>query len=312
MVAISVAVLHAFSPFVARAEAAHGWTRFLVNADQLKNRPGIPFVIAYTDYSDYTLSAAAWYRYIQGRDPVILHGKHEAHGLFRPVLTYEVAMEDKTKWKRLPAEEQAGSDSMMVSPENPIARLEMSMEPFASCIGIYHYGRVVLENGDAAMIDLEDLLPTADARGRTGDFKEDVFGGDLRMRQQGFRQLAPDAPAHLSSVTSLGARLIGGFIFVPRSTSSAAIEGTRTLDGDFWPKVKLQVGNSEEQWTTIGESKHHGALEKLEVSPDRGETIRVLLNDYKPLIGKYKYGRIMFSNGDFGVFFLELLNPKSS
>ena len=168
-----------------------------------------------------------------------------------------------------------------------------------------------IESGDAAIVELEDLLPTADARGQSGDFREDVFGGDLKMRQQGFKDPEPNNPAHLRSVTSLGGRLIGDFIFVPRSENSAVIEGTRTLDGDFWPKVALQVGNSDQHWERIGQSKHDGAPERLEVSAERGETIRVLLNDYKPLIGKYKYGRIVFSNGESGVFYLDLLNPQS-
>jgi hypothetical protein len=301
-----------FLSLTVRAEYGDSWIRFLVNAEQFQNRPGVPFAIAVTRYRDYTLSATAWYRYIQGGDPVVLHGKKESQGLFRPILNYEVAMEDKTKWKRLPAEEQANSDSITVSPENPIARLEMTMEPFRSCIGIYRYGRVLLENGDAAIIGMEDLLPTADARGKTGDFREDVFGGDLRMRQQGFKDPEPTNPAHLSSVTSLGGRLIGDFIFVPRSEKPVILDGTKTIDGDFWPKVTFQVGNDDQRWETIGKSQRDGVSASLEIPSGKGETVRVVLTDYKPFIGKYKYGRVTFSNGESGVFYLELLDPKSS
>jgi hypothetical protein len=311
LLAAGIAVLGAFSPVIGRAEAAHGWVRFLVNADQLKNRPGVPFVIASTSYDDHALSATAWYRYTQGRDPVILHGKKDADGLFRPIVTYEVAMEHKTEWKKLPADEQSDSDTVSVSPESPIARFRVSMEPFRSCIGIYRYGRVVLENGDAAILEMEDLLPTADARGRTGDFREDVFGGDLKMRQEGFKQVAPDAPAHLSSVTSLGGRLIGDFIFVPRSEKPVTLEGARAIDGDFWPKVTFQVGDADQQWKTIGKSQHNDVSATLKISSGKVETIRVLLNNFKPLIGKYKYGRLIFSNGESGVFYLDLLDPKS-
>ncbi|SRR5579884_323563 len=304
-------------PCASNGESAHSWIRFLVvDSDQLRNMPGVPFVIAYTDYSDetYALGAGGWYRYTQGRDPVVLHGKREPGGLFRPALAYEVAMEDKTKWKRIPAEVQPDSDTITVSPENPIIRLTMSMEPFRSCIGIYRYGRVVLESGDSAILALEDLLPTANARGATGDFREDVSGGDLKMREskQGFKQPRPSDPAHLCFVTSLGDRLIGDFIFVAPSENAVTLQGTKTLDGDFWPKVVYQVSNSGEQWETIGKSKHSGTPATIQIPGGKADRLRILLTDYKPLIGKYKYGRIVFSNGESAVFYLELIDPKGS
>ena len=48
------------------------WVRFLTFGPP---PPGIPFVLAYVDYTDYALSAVGWYRYTQGRNPVILHGE---------------------------------------------------------------------------------------------------------------------------------------------------------------------------------------------------------------------------------------------
>jgi hypothetical protein len=309
-----VAIVAAISlPLLAKdAQAIHGWVRFLVDADQLKGRPGLPFLIASTSYQDYKLSADAWIRYTQGSDPVLLHGKSNPDGLFQPAVTYEAAMEDKTKWKRLPSPEQPKSDTVMVSPEHPILRARIDMEPFRSCIGIYRYGRILLENGDAALIEMEDLLPTADARtDGDGSFREDVSDGDRRMRQQGYQEPAPDAFAHLSSVTSLGGRLIGDFVLVNRSGKSITVSGRRTLDGDFWPEVRYQIGNSLKQWTEVEKSKNNGEPTSFEIPTGKAETVRVNLSGYMPLIGKYKYGKIILSNGEYGVFYTELLDPKS-
>lgn len=301
-------------PFVqlhASKATPHGWIRFLVDADQLKGRPGVPFAIASVNYSDYRLFATAWFRYVQGRDPIILHGSQDPDGLFRPSVVYEVAIKDKAEWRKI-SERKGGESTAVVGPEHPILRLSVDMDPFRSCVGVYRYGRILLENGDVAVIELEDLLPTADARGDAdGSFRESVSGGDMRMRQQGVEEPAPDGFAHLSSVTSLGGRLIGDFVLINRSGKTLKISGTRTLDGDFWPKVELLAGRSLQDWKTIGKSQNNGTSASIEIATGKAEIVRVMLSDYKPLIGERKYGKIIFPSGRYGVFYLELLDPQS-
>ena len=287
-----------------------GWLRLVVDADQFKGMPGVSIAIASVSYQDYQLSATAWYRYVQGRDPVTLHGSRDPDGSFRPTVTYEVAIEDKKRWRKLSFRDDAKS-SVVVSPEQPILRLGIDMEPFRSCIGTYRYGRVVLENEDAAIIDLEDLLPTADAReDAAGSFKEDVSDGDMRMRQRGFKDPAPDALAHLTSVTSLGKRLIGDFIVDNRSEKIIRIVGSKTLDGDFWPRVEFFAG-SPPNWKALGKSKNNGIAATLEIPTGKAQIVRVLLTDYKALIGQHTCGKIVFPDGESGVFYLELLDPQN-
>jgi hypothetical protein len=276
----------------------------------IENQPGVAFLLVSTSYFDYCLSAKGLYRYVESRDPVVLHGKKEDDGLFRPAVTYEVPMQDKSEWKELPSDAQCEADSITVSPANPIARLTINMEPFRNCIGMYRYGRVVLENGDAAIIQLDDLLPTADARGFTGDFKEDVSGGDARMRQKGYKAPQSRSPAVLSSVTSLGGNVVGEFIFEAQG-KTVSLEGTRSLDGDFWPRVTFHVGNSTSEWKKIGESQNKGTPTSLQIASGKADIVRIALTDYRPLIDKFKYGKILFSDGEFTVFYLELLDPKS-
>jgi hypothetical protein len=258
-----------------------------------------------------SLSADGWFCYTQGRDPITLHGRKETDGrVFCPVVSYEVATEDQSKWRKLREEaEQSRSDTVTVSPDNPIVNVTIDMEPLRGWIGTYRYGRVVLETGDAGIIELEDLLPAANARDAAGNFKENVASGGAMLRHD-FKLPRSNDPAVLSDVICLGGQLIGRFIFDSQS-ETVRLEGTRTLDGDFWPAVRLEAGNSDKNWRYIGKSPASGTPTTLQVSSGKAESMRILLGDYKPMIGKYKLGKIVFSDGQSCVFYLDLLDPKS-
>lgn len=60
----------------------------------------------------------------------------------------------------------------------------------------------------------------------------------------------------------------------------------------------------------MGEDLPNGAATVLQVPMGGAERMRVLLTDFKPLIGKYKFGRIVFSSGHSAVFSLGLLEYK--
>lgn len=294
------------------ANDTRNWTRILADTDSFSRSPGVPFVIAAIDHEDSVLSALCWYRYTVGTEPVTLHGNKEADGRFWPVVTYEVAVEGKTKWKQLRADvEQSNSESIVVHPGNPIAKLSVYLEPFRKCMGIYRYGRVILETGQAAIFALDDLLPTAEAPD-AGDFKDDILELDEDKIAKGFKDAWLTEPAELATLTSFGGRVIGDFIFEVRAGQGVNLEGTRTLDGDFWGKVIFQAANSDGHWKTIGESHHSGSPVMLNIPSGKAERIRVLLTDYKALIGKFQFGKILFSNGQGGVFSIDLLMAKNS
>jgi hypothetical protein len=82
------------------------------------------------------------------------------------------------------------------------------------------------------------------------------------------------------------------------------------VDGDFWPQVGFQVTNSGEEWKTIGKSRPNGVATVLQIPMGSAERMRVLLTDFKPVIGKYKFGRIVFSSGHSAVFSLSLLDYR--
>lgn len=301
-----LAVLVALS---SNAYYSPNWKRILAD-NTFFDLPGPAFAVSFISSDDYVLSATCWYRYVVGTDPVVLHGKRVSDDVFRPVVNYEVATEGKMKWKRISASvQQPDSDTITVNPNAPVTRLLVDMEPFRKAIGTFRYGRLVLENKDAAIFAIEDLLPPADARGDTNDFKEIVFETPEGKKSQGFLDDWIVAPAELLNVISFGDRLIGEFVFEAASAKTVALEGTKTLDGDFWPKARFQAANSDHAWKTIGESQNNGTPATLQIPNGKSERIRVLLTDYRPLIGKFKYGKIIFSNGQSAIFSIDLLNP---
>ena len=302
-------ILSTVIPWTGQAASGHAWARTLPRS--LFPVPGVALTIATFESDGVTLSASGSYCNVQGNVPTILHGKKENGEFFRVAVSYEVATNGKTGWQKLyPGIEQPIVDSTTVDSEHPLALVTFNMAPFRSWIGIYRYGRIVLENGDTAIIALEDLLPTANARGDSGNFKEDVIGGDYRMRREGTDAPRAGDPAAPADVISLGGALTAEFIY-DAGSNGVILEGSQTLDGDFWPEVSIEVGKSLDDWQKIGAAKSNRPIATLQIPGGTAQPIRVNLTQCKRFIGDYKYGKLIFSNGAFTVFYLEVLDPKS-
>src|SRR5438477_11193788 len=136
--AVLIAFLGALISVTSSGVPGGGWARLLVPIGH-DPAPGVPLTIRGFGFADAMLSAEGWYCYTQGRDPVVLHGQKEAdRRFFRPVVTYEIATEDKTKWRKLNVEsEESHSDTVTVSPDNPTVNVTIDMEPFRGWIGTY-------------------------------------------------------------------------------------------------------------------------------------------------------------------------------
>jgi hypothetical protein len=310
-----VAFAIALASCTAKADGPGNWSRVLVDGDAFARMPGISFVVSYVRHESDLLSvptvATCWYRYTVGTDPVILRGRERSDGSFEPIVRYEVATEGKTKWRNIHADAEQGSfEGIVINPEKPVVKLWVDMQPFQKYLGISRYGRLVLENGDAAIFEIEDLLPTADAQGDAHDYKETLLQTDEEKKKEGFTETWIAEPGTLISIISLGNRLIGDFLFEAQLEKAVRLEGTKTVDGDFWPHVEFQVADSGEQWKTIGKSRHSGIATVLQIPSGKAERMRVLLTDFMPMLGKYKYGKIVFSNGQASIFSINLLNPK--
>ena len=94
----------------------------------------------------------------------------------------------------------------------------------------------------------------------------------------------------------------------------ATISGFRTSDGRFWPEVSADVSNEiEKNWKPLSTHKMSGNPSKVTFrANDLNEWLRVDLEPFRGLIGKFKYGKVTLTNGEKAVFVLENLLPPTS
>jgi hypothetical protein len=268
--------------------------------------PGVPFVLLSTSSIDNHLLAGCGYQYLEAKGPVKLRGtKGDIYSDLTPCVIYEVATEGKGKWKTIARSTPApNSLTIEIGPTRPRVLLNVDMEPFRSSIGKIRWGRLLLENGEAATFQIDDLLPAGNSPDASaGNFKQDVT--DLHPNRFG-------SSFSLIKVTSFLKQLVGDFIFVGGGEgASIDIRGARDGNEDFWPSVLLQVGNSEKDWQTLGKVTHKGTQTLLKVFHNGPwENLRIDMDRFKPVAGKFTYGKIVFSNGDFAVFELRDLRPQ--
>lgn len=284
------------------------WTRFPQAEEPLTDLPA-PFAIGVIQNDGQSLLATCALRFVAGTDSIILQGA-TIDGMFRPAVRYEVATSGKDEWKTI-AQSPVGfeSESIVIGPDNPRVKLFISLDPFRPTIGIYRYGRLVLESGNSVVFAIENLLPTRASHGEDDDFTDDVVQTDEEKRCLGFREeWILHAAASFQTVTSLGGRIVGEF-GVTAESARVTLKGSRTSDGDFWPEVTLQVANQQRVWTAVDRPRHGGVAEVLRVAGGHSENVRILLSNFRPFIGKFKYGKISFSDGSFTVIWLDLLKP---
>ena len=308
LVADVLSIFLATSGFGVNDDTNSNWSRYANWSRAVAHsiEPGVPFTVVATTSIDGRLSAGCAYRYIAGSAPTVLHGTSSANGDLSPFVTYEVATQDRMKWKTVAKfTESQNPATIEVNAANPTALLHVDMEPFRPTIGKFRWGRVVLENGQGAIFAIDDLLPTGNGPAAgTGDFKQDINDLDPRRFESSFELVA---------VTSFSNRIVGDFIFIGNSrVSSTEIKGTKTQDGDFWPDVTFHAGNSDQSWQALEKStKQQGTPTSLKVS-NQGTLppLRVALDGYKQAFGRFKYGKIIFSGGEFAVFKIEDLKPE--
>jgi hypothetical protein len=281
------------------------WSRDVTDGGSLRNYPGITFSVLSTSSIDDHLSAICTYQYISDEGLTILRGTRDASGEFVPFVSYQVAEEGRTKWRTIGTSPQASqSTELEVGPANLRALLDVDMEVYRSSIGKFRWGRIVLENGDAAPFALDDLLPTADNPGRDGSFSQSI--AELSAKRFG-------SSFSLVKVTSFSKRVIGDFIFAGGGDESCAdLKGIRDRNEDFWPSVTLQVANSNDKWKTVGKSGEDGTQILSKVCHQSPlETLRISLDAFKSTAEKFTYGKVVFSNGDFAVFEIRNLRPHA-
>jgi hypothetical protein len=276
----------------AHAEATADWVRQTV--DELD--AGTPFIIVSTTSSFGHLSAGAIYRWVNKKGPVTLNGRKDSHGDFWPAVSYELEIEGGKKWKVIAGNSPELPTTVTFDVENPKGRLTVDMEPFRSSIGKFRRGRVVLSNGEAAEIMLDDLLPTAERAGASGNYRKYVTDPDPTRFGSLFA---------LVSTTAFSNHLFGDFVFVGTQGTFVELRGTKTADGDFWPIVTFQSGDGDDKWRTVGSSDNNHAKETtLRLSANEAlRPFRVPLDVYKAYRKRFKYARLVFPDAEVAAVF---------
>jgi hypothetical protein len=109
-------------------------------------------------------------------------------------------------------------------------------------------------------------------------------------------------------------RVSGTCIYDNRSPIVVALKGTETSDGDFYPSVTNQVGNDKNgHWKTVRRPTVDGKARTLAVPvKTSSKLLTVDLDAFVPMIGKFKYGRLLLENGESAIFELNYLRPPAS
>jgi hypothetical protein len=89
------------------------------------------------------------------------------------------------------------------------------------------------------------------------------------------------------------------------------VEGTKTIDGTFWPEVKLEVRKGQTgKWKRIVNPPDPGQPAEVTIEPNTTNfDLAVNLDAFKRLIGKCESGRIVLKTGRASVFELKDLLP---
>ena len=135
-----------------------------------------------------------------------------------------------------------------------------------------------------------------------------------------FATFAHDGPSiWLSFIHQDKWHLVGRFTFENVSGSRAqakdvtveGVEGEEGEEGQFWPLVRCEARRAPDApWEPIGGSSADGPRQRLEIKAGSPAVeLRVTLDIFKPLIGKYESGRIVLSSGDTSQFELKDLAP---
>ena len=113
-------------------------------------------------------------------------------------------------------------------------------------------------------------------------------------------------------------RLVGRFAYSQPSVEgpqSKPMPGVKAADGTFWPDATLLIQNERTAaWEAIVAPRIEG--DRANVTVNAGEPnfgLHILLDPFKPFIGKAKFGRVVLKNGEISTFYLEdLEEPKAS
>ncbi|MFZ1218803.1 MAG: hypothetical protein WAO00_05880 [Chthoniobacterales bacterium] len=287
------------------ADLYSDWSRSLVDSTPgkhlfLRNQ----FYVSLTGSRNELLHVLCRYHLDDGSTGIMLRGSRNEDGDFWPAVSLQVSNNRRASWTPIGQfNPTVNPEFLTVDRQNPSKILWVAAEPFRSFIGTKRWGRISLidDKPATAVFALEDLLPPRGRRPEEGDFKEVL--GDREKREFG-------SAAVLRHVVSIQNQLTGEFTWVI-DRLPGAVKGAQTTAGDFWPTAVLQVGDSDGQWETVGETKSMGRTRSM-TRPEHifGEPFRINLEPFKAHLNGKKFGKVIFSNSTYSVFVLNNIDPR--
>jgi hypothetical protein len=91
------------------------------------------------------------------------------------------------------------------------------------------------------------------------------------------------------------------------------IDGQETSSGEFYPDVIYQVSNGDGDWETLEVPIINRGKQARIIVESRATSrpLRVNLDMFVPLIGKFKYGSLVLKMGERAVFRIDELQPPN-
>jgi hypothetical protein len=265
-----------------------------------------PFVLEAIRFENGHLTATASYKDFrepgESKLPATIDGVQAPDCTFWPHVTMQVSNQLMGSWISVDSPKKTGKPARVTLERNsPNVWLHLQFDAFQAMIGKFKYGRLTLTNGKSAVFEIRNLLPPAGpppAWETTITLPEGDPFNTLPFAVAGIESMGDDLRAVCEYLDMKG-------------TAPTLIEGTQTPDGAFWPLVIGQVANEHTgEWKTIGQLPSAGRPATLSVQP-RDINVRLLadLEVFRPMIGRYRYGRIVLRNGKAAPFELKNLLP---
>jgi len=265
-----------------------------------------PFILeTISEESGHLIATASYGDYRKEKEshlPSLIKGVQTQGCTFWPEVKMQVSNNIQGEWKDVqPTNEQGEPATVTIEQRSPNVWLHLNLDAFHPLIGKFKYGKVILTNEQYAIFEVDNLLEPTTFPDAWSEVINLAVGDPLHK-----------LPFAVAEIESMGEDLRAHCEYVNlRDKHAIRIEGTQTTDGTFWPQVIGQVADDYKGfWKTIGEPPNIGKKFTFLVQP--GEVTGQLVVDveiFRPLIGKFRYGRVVLKSGETAPFEMKNLLP---
>lgn len=270
--------------------------------------------------NDSLTGLAVLTREISKDDPnhaVIVVEGVERDGRFWPYLRGEVANDLEKGWHDVRIARPTGKlAKRRIEPQTLGETIFIDLKTFRPHIGRERYGRLILPNGEVATFLLENLKPSehaAESWTRGGMGEEELHPSNyekpflIPLKEQQRKTF------DLVGLEKEAGTLVGRFAYMALNGRSRTLEEqVSDYEEPTWPRAILQVANDyHRQWRKIGETCNPDKPGELKGPPQIAMSLRIYLDAFVPMLGKFRYGRVVLSTGDSAIIELvDLLPPE--